>query len=209
MQYLSMLISDKDEFIFIHIPKTAGSSIRKLLLPRAIKNPTSRLSSALKRFDLPKDYRKFRFGLHYSLLEAQLKLPDEVFESYKKIAFVRNPWDRMVSSFAYKVHGTKDKKRTISYSFEEFIKSQANRKNQSDYLLDKNGDLGCDFIGRFESLDEDYLRMQAFLNIELPPLTKLNVSKRSGAYRDYYTQSTRDLVAQYYKNDIELFGYQF
>ena len=206
-----MLISDTDKFIFIHIPKTAGSSIRSLLQSKALETPNSRMSRLLKNFNLPSDYQKFRFRFHYTLLEAEKKLPNNVFDSYKKIAFVRNPWDRVVSNYAYKVHGTSNKERNRNDSFEEFILSEITRKKrlQSDYIVDSTGKVACDFIGHFESLEEDYERMQTFLEVKLPALKKLNSSKRRESYRDYYTERTKALVAKYYEKDIELFKYQF
>ena len=206
-----MLISDSNEFIFIHIPKTAGTSIRSALQPYSLQTPSSRLARILKRFDLPKDYQKFRFNLHATLQKAQSKLPPELYGGYKKIAFVRNPYDRMVSNYAYKVHGTADKNRKRNDSFEEFVLQCCSGKDliQTDYLTDLKGNLDCDFIGRFESLSEDYSRMQEILGIELTPLAKKNNSKRKGSYHDYYTDKTRDIVAKYYQKDIDNFGYEF
>lgn len=203
-----MLISDEKKFIFIHIPKTAGSSIRSTLQPYSIPKQTSKL---LKHFNLPSNYQKFSFRLHASLQDAENKIPNDIFTSYKKIAFVRNPWDRLVSTFAYKVHGTDDKDRNRNDSFEKFIHREFKRKDrqQAFYLLNRHGKLACDFIGRFESLSEDYNEMQVLLNIPLSTLPQLNASKRQNTYRDYYTPQTKELVAKYYQDDIKLFGYDF
>lgn len=138
-------------------------------------------------------------------------MPESVYSDYKKIAFVRNPWDRLVSNFAYKVHGTKDKSRTRNDSFEEFIEYELQRKNrrQIDYLKNTDGELDCNFIGRFESLATDYQSLKEAVGIDLPPLATKNASKRQASYRDYYTQHTRDLVSSHYQEDIEVFGYSF
>lgn len=206
-----MLISDNKKFIFIHIPKTAGSSIRSALKPYANPKSKSNVLRLLKNFNLPRDYRKFHFKLHSKLQDAQNKMPSEVFTSYKKIAFVRNPWDRVVSNFAFKVHGTDRIERNRNDSFENFIHTEFELKKSSqfDYICDLDGRLDCDFIGRFESLAEDYMTMQDLLGIELPPLPMLNASKRRNGYQDHYTQETKELVAKYYQKDIETFGYTF
>ena len=206
-----MLISDSNKFIFIHISKTAGSSIRLALKPYAIENPSSRLSKILKNFDLPRNYQKFRFRLHANLKNAQNKVPEDVFATYKKVAFVRNPWDRMVSKYAYNVHGTSKTTRKRNDSFEEYVLERCTKKDdfQLDYLTNNQGEIDCDFIGRFENLSEDYQKLAKFLDIKLPALPVVNISKRKGTYQDYYTQETRDMVAKAYKKDIEAFGYNF
>ncbi len=206
-----MLISDQHRFIFIHIPKTAGSSIRANLTDYALTQPESGFYSILRRFNLPRDYRKFRFRLHSSLQDIQLKMPDDLFANYKKIAFVRNPWDRMVSSYAYKVHGTEVKQRSRTDSFETFINSEfeRNKSRQIDYLVNTQGEIGCDFIGRFESIDEDYQKLSDYLQIKLPELSVLNKSKRKSNYQDFYNDKTKQLVADYFQKDIELLGYSF
>lgn len=206
-----MIISDKQQFIFVHIPKTAGSSIQSALSSYAIENPRSRWSRVLKHFNLPKDYQRFRFTLHSSLSDVQQKMPADTFANYKKVAFVRNPWDRMVSSYAYKIHGTKDKKRSRNDDFETFLHSEFKRhkKPQIDYLKNRDGKLDCDFIGHFESLNNDYQKLGKLLDIELPPLPALNKSKSRSNYRDYYNETTKKLIQQHYQEDIDTFGYTF
>lgn len=207
-----MIISDQYKFIFVHIPKTAGSSLRSVLSLYANATPSSTLSRLLKHINLPKNYQQFRFNLHSTLLDVQLKMPAQTFEQYQKIAFVRNPWDRMVSSYAFKVNGTDEKKRNCNDSFEIFINTETrnNKKRQQvDYLRDINGKLNCEFIGRYESLEQDYRTLEDFLGIKLPSLPVLNKSKGRGNYRSFYNEETKALIAQYYQEDINEFGYTF
>ena len=72
-----------------------------------------------------------------------------------------------------------------------------------------NGELDIDFIGRFESLADDYHTLGEQLGTTLPALPALNVSKGRGDYRDLYNDRTRQLVAQHYQDDIDLFEYTF
>jgi len=206
-----MIISDKKRFIFVHIPKTAGSSIQSALSPYSIEKPHSHWSRILRHFNLPNHYQDFRFTLHSTLKEAQIKMPDDTFQQYKKVAFVRNPWDRMVSSYAYKIHGTKDKERTRNDDFETFLQAEFRRKKsqQVEYLQNTDGKLDCDFIGRFESLIKDYQTLGEVLDIQLPTLPTLNKSRGRRDYREYYNDASKALVARHYQDDIDLFEYTF
>ena len=70
-----------------------------------------------------------------------------------------------------------------------------------------------DFIGRFENFEADMLKV---LNIVAPGhgIKKFEISNQSSnrggkAYREHYTDETREMVARKYARDIELFDYQF
>jgi len=207
-----LLISDEHKFIFIHIPKTAGSSIRSALSEFALERNNSQLSRLLRRFNLPKNHHNYRFGLHNDLRKAQEKIPAELFSQYRKVAFVRNPWDQLASNYRYKVFGSSDKKSELSnIDFESFIQKEAKRHNrlQHDYLIDRNRKLQCDFLGRFENLAEDYNKLRDFLGIDLVELPSKNISLKKGSYQDYYNDETKEFVAQHWKKDIDVFGYEF
>ena len=206
-----MIISDKKQFIFVHIPKTAGSSIQSALSEYQIEKPRSKASRLLRHFNLPNDYHQFRFTLHSTLTDAQRKMPSAVFQQFKKVAFVRNPWDRMVSSYAYKIHGTAEKKRSRDDDFETFLHAEFKRKKiqQCEYLQNVDGEIDCDFIGRFETLADDYQRLGEILDIKLPTLPTLNKSKSRSDYRNYYNDNTKSLIQKHYQNDIDIFGYHF
>jgi len=84
-----MLISDSKQFIFVHISKTAGTSIRAALEPYSVNAPRDKWHSFLRRFDLPKDYRQFKFSKHAYLSAADKKLPSDIYQSYFKFAVVK------------------------------------------------------------------------------------------------------------------------
>ncbi len=78
---------------------------------------------------------------------------------------------------------------------------------QTSCLVDENGKLLVDFVGKFENLDEDFRSICQKVGISAR-LPHINKSKRTD-YRDYYDSETRDLTAQLYAEDIERFGYTF
>ena len=155
------------------------------------------------------------------------------YREYWKFCFVRNPWDRLVSCFTEKIErhskaGLDDEgpDRQIfpgldgfypGMSFEAFALriceipdslSDRHFKSQHLFVTDRKRRLLVDSVGRFETLDRDFasaLQKMGAGDIRIPHLLK---SKR-GNHRDYYTQRLKDLVAQRYRGDIELFGYDF
>jgi hypothetical protein len=206
-----MLISDSHQFIFVHIRKAAGSSIRDTLEPLSLVKPTDNWSKIKSRFlRTEKDYKKYAFRQHDNINVAQRLMPPELFESYFKFAFVRNPWDRLVSEYEFirrrPDHGRHSK--VMKMGFEKYIVYQSKRfdAHQINMLADKNGNLLMDFIGKFENLHDDWNRVTDKLGIENKELTH---RKKAGIkdYNSYYTDESRALVSELWKRDIEAFGY--
>jgi chondroitin 4-sulfotransferase 11 len=145
------------------------------------------------------------------------------YKDYFKFAFVRNPYDRLVSCYTNKISGKSEmflkhnKKFKTEISFKEFVrvvssipnkKLDRHLKPQYLFLTDKKGNLIPDFIGKFENINEDFKKACKKAGIENPPeLPKKNPSKRKKDYKDYYDEETKKLVQERYRKDFELFGY--
>lgn len=211
-----MLISESKKFLFVHIQKTAGRSFEAVL-----KENISDLKSLPGTHD------------HAVWVRGQF---GESWDDYYKTAFVRNPWDRLVSWYAMfqrKGNTTWYKRMTglgkynkirqyvldNTNSFEEFIykctdtiEDTDGKKsfwyNQLDYITDEDGKVIVDFIGKFESLVEDTGIVFKHLGIDGASLPHKNSSEHRD-YRTYYDDDTREIVAERYKRDIEYFGYEF
>jgi hypothetical protein len=208
-----MLISDSHEFIFVLIRKAASSSVQSLLRPYALAAPAGRWAHLKSRAGLVRDYRCHRFRTHDPILEARERMPAERFARYFKFSIVRNPWGRLVSEYEYirsrPEHGRY--RRVVRLEgFEDFVHMQIPRKDayQANMLCDRQGKLLLDFTGRFESLEADWQTLCTRLDIPHRPLPRRNVTSHRD-YREYYDAALHDLVAQHWRRDIELFGYNF
>lgn len=206
-----MLISDNRKFIFVHVPKTAGTSVKTALKPFSLPRPP-RWFSLLRRFGLPRDYRRYRFPIHTSLAAIEWVVPADIHRGYFKFAFVRNPWDRLVSSY----HNIRERPGHPQHrrvqrlpDFNAYVRYEAARGKLHQYrmLVDASGRIGVDFLGRFENLTADFAHVCARLGIEAP-LAHANRSNRT-AYRAYYDQSLRELVREQWQEDVENFEYEF
>ena len=56
--------------------------------------------------------------------------------------------------------------------------------------------------------ENDFKYICDSIGIEMPPIPKINTSKHK-KYREYYNEHTKNLVADCFKKDIELFNYEF
>ncbi len=207
-----MLISDQQQFIFIHIEKNAGTSITSALQPYSIVQPVSKWSSILRMFDLPRDYTRYKYPRHAGLCEAQKIMPGEKFEQYFKFAFVRNPWDRLVSEYnaAIKKNRRRRHKKIKAMSdFNEYVDYEVRRNKlaQLPKILNQQGEMGLDYIGRFEKLNEDFSYVCQTVGIDVTLIQK-NAFKHQD-YRQYYNDETQAKVRQHWAEDIEVFGYEF
>jgi len=130
----------------------------------------------------------------------------DIWDSYLKIAVVRNPWDHAVSMYEWmRKFGYED---VDKMTFNEFVR---NIYKLQWPFFSVNGLYSIDFMIRFENLMEDIKA----LGEKIPdikglkmPITKSKVRKETG-YKQIYDEGTKEIVRQKNLNIIELFGYSF
>lgn len=211
-----MVLSTEPPFLFLHVPKTGGSSIEETLY----------------------SYTTWGFHTitHGVVLQYKHWLNKDLFDTLFKFAFVRNPWDLQVSCYQYYVV-----QNNIDMTFEEYIKWKftgnildmesrlpkddpnvntewlrscfyVHRTPQNYFLIDEAGNYLVDYIGSFEKLQEHFDIICEKIGIENATLAHLNYSHnrdRSIPYQDYYTPETKKIVEERYSLDIKTFGYSF
>jgi chondroitin 4-sulfotransferase 11 len=202
------VIIHSKRLIFVHIQKTGGNSVGSALNENA--------DCAEKHF-LARDLCE-RYGA-------------DVWEGYFKFAFVRNPWDRLVSWWsmmnahreAYANGAAFNKFQSFviprATTFEAFLENCDEEiidtdggkwiyRDQLDYLTDASGRLIVDFVGRFERLQKNFeLVTQRVLGKPLRlPQTNKSLHRH---YSEYYSPALVEKVSLRFKRDIEMFGYVF
>ena len=211
-----MLISHSRRFAFIHVPKTRGSSVFMALKPHADRVDDYWVNRWLAGVCVhvnhlaPWRYKKFRPHVAASVLESWL--PAEVFAGLFKFAFVRNPWDLLVSSYHYLLGKPRHRRSRLVRSlpsFAHYVEYEIRRGHllQSGMLCDRRGRLLMDFVGRYESLGADFALICRRIGIDAP-LPRVNAGHR-GDYRSYYPPPLAARVAEAFAPDIERFGYAF
>jgi hypothetical protein len=143
---------------------------------------------------------------------------------HSAFAVARNPWDRVVSRyfFAKKVTEVEKKEPVGKHkidSFEHFLESRFDWGGQdymwhrairgwyptTDHVCDENGKLRCHML-RFENLNED---LCSYFSIPAMSRARNVTGLNEGTYMDLYTPETIQIVADWYKSDIDMFGFDF
>lgn len=230
-----MIVCHRHRFIFLKTRKTAGTSIEIALShlcgPGDIVTPISPADETLRRkaggtppqgwaapfgdYDLAdwwrlalKGRRKPRFFNHIPATEARALVGAEIWDSYFKFCFERNPWDKVVSWYYHRY-----RKRPESLPpFAEFVHSgEATAVSDFDrYSI--NGRPAMDFMGRFETLHQSLEEVRSLIG--LPPLPDLPRAK--GSFRrdrnplaEIYGPEERNIVSRAFSREIALLGYRF
>lgn len=185
-----MRISHKHKFIFIAVPKTGSTSVRSII------DPYSDITSVN---DKNSPYKHHTTALN---LKKHFESEGWDWEDYYKFSVVRNPWERRVSSWAYRL-----KKGQHNYNeFKDFAIHYP-ASPQFNWLSNENGDLLMDYVFKLEDLGGID---KVFDHLGLPH-TKLPHKNKNGHkhYAEYYDEETKAIVAEKYMKDIEYFGYEF
>ena len=183
----------KQKFLFIHINKTGGSSIEKAL--------------------------NMRQQVHYTASMLKYLLGTDEYEKKYTFTFVRNPFDKVVSQYAYRLKNDQTGIKKKNIGFKEWVNLTYVDRNplyynipemfmpQYHWLHDYSGKLLVDFVGKFETLEKDFNEVinTLDLNAILPHVRK---SHRK-PYPEYYDLETKEIITNHYRKDLETFGYKF
>ncbi len=214
------MISKRHKFIFFHVPKAAGSSVLETL-NRNLKDKGQINDKNIQLVEYLKQINAAMWPNHIKCQLMKDFLGASIFNQYFKFAFVRNPWDKLVSLYHYvkqketKIYASKgielpkfNRNIIESESFDDWVKKGNLGDTQFKFLTSKSGNLLVDYIGKTENLQSDFSYICGLLNIPNITLSQVNKSKRAD-YREYFTQESIDIVNEKFKNDIYLFGYNF
>lgn len=214
------MVNHEYKFAFIHIPKTAGTSMGTAL------------------------YKACGVEGTYGGLDIHHDdLTEEVLNTYFIFTVVRNPWDRMFSQYKYRrflhilpfdkavynlddyfsVHYAKIPTRPTvpinrisrAHMFDEFV----HLPSQVEFLKGKYNDginklPYINYFAKFENLHEDWKVICEKIGIEHIPFPHKNKSRPDEVmfpdhYRDIYTEQTKEFVRKKYIDDVEVFNYEF
>jgi hypothetical protein len=223
-----MPYSIKHNVIFIHIPKCAGKSF-EVAVGIASKEEVSQYKwrskiNRLGKLILKKSYDSKAlprlWGVHdltlalqhltYTEIELLNLMSSELLSNALKVAIVRNPYDRAVSSF---LHMGKDYDSFLDFLQRYYTSPNrdhnalAHKRLQVDYLRDKKGDIVVDNIIKFESLNEDFENFKLKYGINCDDMPHIGKQRKEKSFLDYYDEETKKRVSELFYSDFLELGY--
>jgi hypothetical protein len=234
------IVHDGRKFVYFVIQKVACTSLKTALLPLFEDLDAKR--SGNERFERTREDGSREVLVHklFDRSRHQVDKPEllqglgATFRDYLKVAFVRNPWDRLVSCYSEKIAAVPlnseakqpnlnprgQEKFHLGMPFSEFVEavhatpddnSNPHYRSQHMVVCDPEGRVMANFVGRFENLREDFALVAEKIGapgLELPHRLKSR-SRKSRPYTDFYDERLKRLVGERYERDIETFGYSF
>lgn len=234
-----MIISHKYKFIFIKTSKTAGTSIEIALSgicgkddiitnigpqDERLRNDFAGMrpqnyyihSSEYTLTDYIKCYfgNKKKFRAHSGAAYIKKNIAPEIWNSYFKFCFERNPWDRVVSLYYFQKTLSRNRKNSFS-SISDFISTDKLRglKNRGYCKYTLSGDIVVNRVCLYENLEAELEYVCNYiLGISMPftlPNAKGQYRPDSQHYREILNRKDRDRIALVFKDEIKRFGYTF
>jgi len=159
-----------------------------------------------------------------------------LYPGFLRFGFVRNPWDRLVSCYRDKIRNEVEgfthftirpgvanclarfDAFVADMPFDAFVDAVASIpdseadehfRSQHTFLTNRKGELSADFVGRYERLAEDFKIVRDRTGLPEIELRRLQAARSVAKYAPYYTPRTQRVVADRYRRDVEMFGYEF
>lgn len=188
--------------IYIHVPKAAGTSVNNALYGKTLG--------------------------HYSARQIQSRFPS-LFSECFTFSLVRNPWDRALSAYRFARVGRTESmgvRKPEQYqvpefsSFERFVCDWLPSRDLSKcdfifqpqhlFVCDENMKVMVDHLGYVERLAETICFVETRLGRTIDVKMANSTASRDANYRDAYVSNEMiEMVRSVYKDDIDLFGYEF
>ncbi len=215
-----MILSRGRRYIFLHAPKTGGTSLALALEARAMADDVmlGDTPKALKRRRRVQDVKTSgRLWKHSMLTDLYGLVTQAEMEEFFVFTLVRNPWDRMVSYYHWLQIQNFDHPAVglaKELAFPAFLRTPLIRAGMQNfpygrYVQDADGVERADLFIRLEHLAEDLAPLEAHLGFALGAVPRENQSKRNHDWRVYYGDDEAAIVAEACAEDIARFSYRF
>lgn len=222
-----MPYSAKHNLIFIHIPKCAGKSF-EVAVDIATKGEVSQYKwrsnfNRLGKLILKKSFDKKAlprlWGVHditlalqhltYAEIELLNLLDSKTINEAIKVAIVRNPYDRAVSSY---LHMGKDYDNFLDFLKHYYTtpnrdhNALAHKRPQIDFLRDKTGKMAMDYVIRFEYLQEDFEDFKEKYGIACAKMPHIGKQRTKKDFMDFYNDESKKIVEALFEEDFKMLG---
>ncbi|MEP2533124.1 sulfotransferase family 2 domain-containing protein [Shimia sp.] len=218
-----MILSQSHNFIFVHVPKTAGTAMTSALEPFGVYPPRTVWRSFVRRLPIVESPDTVYLRKHESAAGVRRKLGPDVFERFHRFAVVRNPYDHAVSHYEFmkQFRIPKIAEKIANMSFADYLRYRmkkpfwndtffARLPDQAHFLIDENGALLVHRLMKFESLADDFDAMAHDLGMGDVTLRRVNETKSrtdKRPWKIYFDSESKELADTLYARDFALLGY--
>lgn len=219
-----MIISHRHKFIFVHLGRTGGRSLTAALAEHCGPDDVvSKINASCPARNAE------GFGRHDSAASIRAKVGEEVWNSYFKFTFERNPWEKIISRYWHYAGAEKKKSykkvwekafgKPLSFRQWFWMKVWTGRlfglghirfpAHYRDYTV--GGEVIVDFVGRCENRKEHLAWLSDRLNIKIRDDLRIGAEfhRVRTPYVDLYDRAMQQVVASVFRDDLALLGYRF
>lgn len=218
-----MIINNSHKFVFIHIPKNAGTSIARYYSELSQLIDIEVGATKLGEAALPQIIERHGVGKHAPLRRLYINLSATTdIRSYFSFAFVRDPYERTISTFSFlkkwlpRSHAKKAARAFAPLAtVNDMVQSEFWQSSDIDHMFkpqtfwvtDVDGNVIIDFWGKVESIRDDITKVNQRLGVELPPFD-ISLNKTKGTRgKELLTRQSVSILQERYARDFELFDY--
>lgn len=229
-----MIISHRYKFIFIKTHKTAGSSMELALAPLCGPEDVVTPMESNANTELPRNFhedswigrayaksRLFRkcikrhspllgrwYYEHMPAVRVRELIGEDIWKSYHKFCFERNPWDKVVSYYNWKKFG---QKRDLP-DFKTYVMEKSHRLPMDGRLYFDGETCLMDEVADYSNFLSEFSEICARLEVPydgVMPREKTNITSEKVDYRTYYDAESRGAVQKLFEREIKLKSFVF
>jgi hypothetical protein len=215
-----MIVSRGRGYVFVHIPKTGGTSLALALEARAMKDDIligDTPKARARRGRLKGLTARGRLWKHATLADIDGVVTADELDEMLIVTMVRNPWDRAVSYYHWLRQQGFDHpavRLAKSHDFTGFLSGPLLQDSlraapYGSYLRGADGRERPALFVRLEESTRDLVALESHLGFRIAPLPRTNASDRAPDYRQYFNDETRQIIADVAFEDIARFAYRF
>jgi len=214
------MISLQNNFLFIHVPKTGGSSIQTLL-KKYSEDQLVPVGKGEEGFEISN--AKYNITKHSTLSHYKSVLDSKTYSKLFKFAIIRNPYERMISYY-FSPHWCGN----IEWNKNAFLRLIKKTPTLRHYICEtsliakqfshlginininkkRKIDSDIDFLMKFEHLEDDFKLVCEKLGIPYSPIPKIYASNRLH-YSEYYDDHLKYVVYNKFIEEITYGNYNF
>jgi len=219
-----MLVSHRYKFIYTKTAKTGGTSVEsyfeKYCMAEGEWVQLHERDEYVSKYGII-GYRgaeppiETKYVNHMSALKIKDLLGDDCWSRYLKFCVVRNPFDKAVSEFFFRIQksGKIDENQDLDrwkIMFEKWLSESPKLPLDTDkFLIDKKNCM--DYVIRYESLHKDMSKVCDLIGVSwdsrMLPSFKSGIRPENIRFQDLYTDVSKRIIEKVFQVEIERFGY--